>query len=135
MSKPFSRKQPHRVALAKLNTKTSFNNQSLSIFAKSEQSHRLIVVVVERRWGGLDRQQEEADTGLAAKSRVLPIGLSFQKDGKATEHGTIHQQKGKIFQIASFGEDAEGELYLLPLVANPATKRDPAGSILQLVAE
>ena len=65
-------------------------------------------------------------------------GLIFavrQKDGKATEHGTIHQQKGTVYQIASFGEDAAGEIYLLPLVANPATKRDPAGSILQLVAE
>jgi quinoprotein glucose dehydrogenase len=65
-------------------------------------------------------------------------GLIFavrQKDGKATEHGTIHQQKGIVYQIASFGEDADGELYLLPLVANPATKRDPAGNILQLVAE
>ncbi len=65
-------------------------------------------------------------------------GLIFavrQKDGKATEHGTIHQQKGTVYQIASFGEDAVGEIYLLPLVANPATKRDPAGSILQLVAE
>ena len=40
-----------------------------------------------------------------------------------------------MFQIASFGEDTAGELYLLPLVANPATERDPAGSILQLVAE
>ena len=65
-------------------------------------------------------------------------GLIFavrQKDGKATEHGTIHQQKGTVYQIASFGEDAAGEIYLLPLVANPATERDPAGSILQLVAE
>ena len=65
-------------------------------------------------------------------------GLIFavrQKDGKATEHGTIHQQKGKVYQIASFGEDAEGELYLLPLVSNPPTKRDPLGGILQLVAE
>ena len=65
-------------------------------------------------------------------------GLIFavrQKNGKATEHGTIHQQKGKVFQIASFGEDAAGELYLLPLVANPATKRDPAGNILQLVSD
>ena len=65
-------------------------------------------------------------------------GLIFavrQKGGKATEHGTIHQQKGTVYQIASFGEDAAGEIYLLPLVANPATKRDPAGSILQLVAE
>ena len=64
-------------------------------------------------------------------------GLIFavrQKDGKATEHGTIHQQKGTVYQIASFGEDAAGEIYLLPLVANPATERDPAGSILQLVA-
>ena len=65
-------------------------------------------------------------------------GLIFavrQKNGKAIEHGTIHQQKGKVFQIASFGEDAAGELYLLPLVANPATKRDPAGNILQLVSD
>jgi hypothetical protein len=65
-------------------------------------------------------------------------GLIFaarQKDGKATEHATIHQQKGKVYQIASFGEDAKGELYLLPLVSNPPTKRDPLGGILQLVAE
>ena len=63
------------------------------------------------------------------------IFAARQKDGKATEHGTIHQQKGKVYQIASFGEDAEGELYLLPLVSNPPTKRDPLGGILQLVAE
>jgi hypothetical protein len=65
-------------------------------------------------------------------------GLIFavrQKGGKATEHGTIHQQKGTVYQIASFGEDAQGELYLLPLVSNPPTKRDPLGGILQLVAE
>ena len=51
-------------------------------------------------------------------------GLIFavrQKNGKATEHGTIHQQKGTVYQIASFGEDAEGEVYLLPLVATPQT--------------
>ena len=57
-------------------------------------------------------------------------GLIFavrQKDGKATEHGTIHQQKGKVYQIASFGEDAEGELYLLPLASTPPDKARPAG--------
>ncbi len=65
-------------------------------------------------------------------------GLIFalrEKNGRATEYETIHQQKGRVYQIASFGQDAKGELYLLPLVANPATERDPAGSILQLVAE
>ena len=65
-------------------------------------------------------------------------GLIFavrQKNGKATEHGTIHQQKGTVYQIASFGEDAEGEVYLLPLVATPSNGRDPVGGILQIVAE
>ena len=65
-------------------------------------------------------------------------GLIFgvrQTGGKATEHGTIHQQKGKVFQIASFGEDSDGELYLLPLAATPSNGRDPVGSVLQIVAE
>ena len=65
-------------------------------------------------------------------------GLIFavrQKNGKATEHGTIHQQKGTVYQIASFGEDAEGEVYLLPLVATPSNGRDPVGGILQIVTE
>ena len=54
-------------------------------------------------------------------------------NGKATEHGTIHQQKGSACD-RQLHEDAEGEGKMVPLVANPSNGRDRRG-ILQIVAE
>ena len=56
------------------------------------------------------------------------------KRAQIEEEELAPREKAAILMVA-LGEDAAGEIYLLPLVANPATERDPAGSILQLVAE